>query len=128
MKRSLSLFICACISLIALAKAPSLNIEKLFDGSYNSDKSVSILISKSKGKYFRSFTVTDNPSLVKKVTSLYRKDIATAEEFQDIISNGHLSYSSMSITNNGQTIQIGISYTSDKTCYLFITGSPEAFK
>ncbi len=128
MKRSLSLFICACISLIALAKAPSLNIEKLFDGSYNSDKSVSIQISKSKGKYFRSITVTDNPSLVKKVTSLYRKDIATAEEFQDIISNGHLSYSSMSITNNGQTIQIGISYTSDKTCYLFITGSPEAFK
>ncbi|MDE6396704.1 MAG: hypothetical protein K2K84_05485 [Muribaculaceae bacterium] len=128
MKRYITLIVCAVISLAAMAKSSSLNVEKLFDGSYNSEKTVSIHISKSKGKYFRGFTVNNNASLVKKVTTLYRKDVEKAEDFHDIIANGGLSYSTMTIKLNGQIVKIGISYSPENSCYLFIDGPTEAFK
>ena len=128
MKRYIFIIISMFVGMIAMAKPPQLNVEKLFDGSYNSDKSVSIHISKSKDKYFRGFTVTNNTDLVKKVTSLYRKDTEKAENSQDIIKNGGLKYSSMTVKNNNREIKIGLSYDPENSCYLFITGPEEAFK
>ena len=67
MKRYIIIIISLFVGLIAMAKPPHLNVEKLFDGSYNADKSVSIHISKSKEKYTKGFTVTNNASLVKRI-------------------------------------------------------------
>lgn len=128
MKRYITTAISIFVVIIAMAKAPDLNVEKLFDGSYNTDKSVSIIISKTKDKYFRGFTVNNNPTLVKKITVLFNKDKETAEQSQDLIQNGSTNYSSMKIKNNNLYIQIGLSYSDDSNCYLFITGPNEAFK
>ena len=128
MKRYILLLISFCISIFSMAKPPHLNVEKLFDGSYNSDKSVQIHISKTKEKYYRGFTVNNNASLVKKVTDLFKKDAAIADKSQDIIKDGGLNYSSMLIRNNNCDINIGISYTGNNNCYLFITGPADAFK
>lgn len=128
MRRYIVIIISLLIGITAMAKEPGLNVEKLFDGSYNSNKSVSIHISKSKEKYFRSFTVDHNAELVKKVTELFKKDSERAEKSQDIIDNGNLMYSSMTIKNNNLDINIGLSYSPGNVCYLFIEGVPEAFK
>lgn len=128
MKRLLIILIGMIFGLTAMAKPPHLNVEKLFDGSYNSDKTVSIHISRTPEKYFRGFTVTNNASLVKKVTGIFRKDVPKAKKSQDIIENGGVSYSSMTVVNNNREINIGISYQPDNSCYLFISGPDEAFK
>lgn len=128
MKRYIIILFSLICGLVAMAASPNLNVEKLFDGSYNSDKTVSIHISKSKDKYFRGFTVTNNAKLVKKVTTLFKKDTEKAEKSQDIIDKGRMSYSSMTVINNNREINIGISYQPDNSCYLFISGPNEAFK
>ncbi len=128
MKRYLLIIICILGGLTAMAKPPHLNVEKLFDGSYNSDHTVYIHISKSKAKYFRGFTVTHNAALVKKVTDLFKKDVERAETSQEIIQNGGVAYTSMTIKNNGHEINIGLSYSPGDVCYLFISGPNEAFK
>lgn len=128
MKRYVAIIVAILIGITAMAKPPRLNVEKLFDGSYNSDKTVYIHISKSKEKYFRGFTVTHNAALVKKVTELFKKDLSRAENSHEIIENGGVAYSSMTIKNNNQDIKIGVSYSPDNVCYLFITGPEEAFE
>ncbi len=128
MKRFTLIIISLLFGLVVMAKPPHLNVEKLFDGSYNSNKSVQINIYKSNGKYFRGFTVNNNPSLVKKVTELFKKDVERADSSQDIIENGGPSYSSMTIKNNNHKIDIGLSFTPNNSCYLFINGPIEAFK
>lgn len=128
MKKFVLILISVFVGLAAVAKSPDLAVEKLFDGSYNSDKSVSIHISKSKDKYFRGFTVSNNPKLVRKVTALFKKDTERAEKSHDIIQDGGVCYSSMEIVNNGLVIQIGISYSPENSCYLFITGPDKAFR
>ncbi|MDE5870272.1 MAG: hypothetical protein K2H18_08555 [Muribaculaceae bacterium] len=111
-----------------MAQPPHLNVEKFFDGTYNSDKSVQIHISKNKGKYYRGFTVTNNAALVKKVTDLYKKDVVKADSSNDMVKDGGPFYSTMIIKNNNLDINVGIQYTGTNTCYLFITGPLEAFK
>ncbi|MDE6681419.1 MAG: hypothetical protein K2J92_08755 [Muribaculaceae bacterium] len=128
MKRYFIIIVSLFFSIIAMATPPNLNVEKLFDGSYNSNKSVSIRISKSKNKYFRGITVNKNAKLVEEITALFRKDLEKAEKSQDIIENGGVSYSSMTVLNNNLEITIGISYSPNNSCYLFITGPNEAFK
>lgn len=128
MKRYIFTIISLLVGIVAMATPPNLNVEKLFDGSYNSNKSVQINIYKSNGKYFRGFTVNNNAALVKKVTGLFKKDAERADSSQDIIENGGPTYSSMVIKNNNHRIDIGISYTPNNSCYLFINGPIDAFK
>jgi hypothetical protein len=127
MKRILIVLASVVIGLVAFAKPPQLNVEKIFDGSYNYDKSVSLHISRENGKYFRGCTVRNNAALVKKITALFGKDLKRAVKSQEIINNGP-SYSSMTITNNNLEIYIGLSYEPDNGCYLFINGPLDAFK
>lgn len=127
MKKLIVFCILSLVSLTAYAKAPNLNVEKLFDGSFNSNPSISLNISKSQEKYFRGCTVTNNKSLLEKVTKLFEKDLPKASKSQDIISSG-TRYRSMSIMNNGEEIKVGLSYDSADGCYLFITGPLNAFK
>ncbi len=127
MKKFLLIIILSIVSLGAVAKPPKLNVEKMFDGSYNSNPSVSLNITKTQDKYFRGCTVSDNAALVKKVTELFEKDLPRASRSQDITSNGS-RYASMTVQNNGEEIYIGLSFDTSNGCYLFINGPLEAFK
>ena len=127
MNRYILIVILSLVSLAASAKAPNLNVEKLFDGSYNSNPSVSTNISRAPEKYFRGFTVTNNASLTHKVTKLFDKDQPRASRRQDVTSAGS-RYRSMVIINNGEEIYVGLSYDRADGCYLFISGPLSAFK
>ena len=129
MKRYILVLISIFISLVAMAKPLKLNLDKLFDGSFNSNKNVTIQISKSKDNYFRAFSVLDgNPALVKKVTELYRKDEKNADSSQDFIGDGRVTFIRMQIVNNDQPVDIGLSFTPNNGCYLYIKGPAAAFK
>jgi len=127
MKKYILIIFLSLVSLSAFAKAPNLHVEKMFNGSYNTNQSVSINISKSPEKYFRGCTVTNNKSLLSKVQKLFDKDLPRATRQQDLISNG-TRFQSMVIINNGEEIYVGLSYDANNGCYLFISGPLKAFK
>lgn len=127
MKKYILIILLSMVSLAVSAKAPDLYVEQMFDGSYNTNPSVSLNISKNQEKYFRGCTVTKNKGILDKVSQLFEKDLPKAFSFQDVISNG-TRYRSMKIINNGEEIYIGLSYDADDGCYLFINGPVKAFK
>ncbi len=47
MKKYILILVFSTISIIAFAKAPNLHVEKMFDGSYNSNQSVSLNVSRT---------------------------------------------------------------------------------
>ena len=127
MKKYILIIILSLVSLTAFAKAPNLHVEQMFNGSYNTNPSISINMSKSPEKYFRGCTVTNNKSILNKVEKLFEKDLPRATRQQDIISNG-TRFQSMVIINNGEEIYVGLSYDANNGCYLFISGPLKAFK
>ncbi len=127
MKKYILIVIFTIFSISAFAKAPNLHVENMFDGSYNTNKSVSLNVSKTPEKYFRGCTVTNNKSLLNKVSQLFEKDLPRANRSQDLTNNGS-RFRSMVIINNGEEIYIGLSYDDNNGCYLFISGSQNAFK
>lgn len=127
MKKYILIILLSMVSLAVSAKAPDLHVEQMFDGSYNTNPSVSLNISKNQEKYFRGCTVTKNKGILDKISQLFEKDLPKASSFQDVISNG-TRYRSMIIINNGEEIYIGLSYDADDGCYLFINGPVKAFK
>ncbi|MBD5309945.1 MAG: hypothetical protein HDS10_05910 [Bacteroides sp.] len=127
MNKYILILIFTIFSITAFAKAPNLHVEKMFDGSYNANKSVSLNVSKTPEKYFRGCTVTNNKSLLNIVSQLFEKDLPRATRSQDITNMGS-RFRSMVIINNGEEIYIGLSYDENNGCYLFISGSQEAFK
>ena len=127
MKKYILILILSMVSLAAFAKAPKLHVEQMFNGSYNANPNVSIIISKSEEKYFRGCIVTQNKEIVGKISQLFEKDLAKASSSQDIITNGS-RFRSMTITNNGEEIYVGLSYDPDDSCYLFVSGPLNAFK
>lgn len=127
MKKYILIIILSLVSLSAFAKAPNLHVEQMFNGSYNTNPSISINMSKSPEKYFRGCTVTNNKTILNKVEKLFEKDLPRATRQQDIISNG-TRYQSMVIINNGEEIYVGLSYDANNGCYLFISGPLKAFK
>lgn len=126
MKKYILILILSMISLAVSAKKPNLHVEQMFNGSYNTNVSVSLNISKSQEKYFRGCTVTQNKKILNKVSQLFEKDLPRASRSQDIISNG-TRFRSMTIQNNGEEIYVGLSYDANNGCYLFISGSLKAF-
>lgn len=127
MKKYILIVIFTMFSITAFAKAPNLHVETMFDGSYNTNKSVSLNVSKTPEKYFRGCTVTNNKFLLNKVSQLFEKDLPRATRSQDLTNNGS-RFRSMVIINNGEEIYIGLSYDENNGCYLFISGSQKAFK
>ncbi len=127
MKKYILLLIFTIFSITVIAKAPNLHVEKMFDGSYNTNKSVSLNMSRTPEKYFRGCTVTNNKALRNKVTQLFEKDLPKATRSQDLTNNGSM-FRSMVIMNNGEEIYIGLSYDEHDGCYLFISGPQKAFK
>lgn len=127
MKKYILIIILLFVSLAASAKAPNLHVEQMFNGSYNTNPSVSLNISKSQEKYFRGCTITNNKNLLNKIAQLFEKDLPRAARSQDLISNGS-RFRSMTIMNNEEEIYVGLSYDANNGCYLFISGPLKAFK
>lgn len=127
MKKYILILILSMISLAVSAKGLNLHVEQMFNGSYNTNASVSLNISKTQEKYFRGCTVTQNKKILNKVSQLFEKDLPRASRSQDIISNG-TRFRSMTIRNNGEEIYVGLSYDANNGCYLFISGPLNAFK
>ena len=110
MKRFLIFFFMVLIALTASARPPKLNVEKLFDGRYNNNKSV------------------NNLKIIKAIADAIEKDKPRAKDYSDYQGDDG-RYTSLQIVNNGETIYIGLKR--DKSgggAFFFIQGKEKAFK
>lgn len=115
-------------AILAFAKPPHLAVEELFKGQYDHTKGVKTSIAKTGGQYHRGLTVTNNPGIVKKMVEAIKKDSSRAASYFDNNDENGL-YTVMMITNNGQTIQVGLQRDPQgRNGYLFIQGPDGAFK
>ena len=127
MKRFAIIILCLTTAMAVFAKPPKLNVEKLFDGRFNSSKSVTISIYKNNGNYYRGMTVKNNPDIIKKIADAIEKDAPRASNYSDHQgSDGQ--YTSLQINNNGETIYIGLQRDRHGGGFFFIQGKEKAFK
>ena len=127
MKRILILLLCIVSTITIYANPPKLNVEKLFDGRYNNNKSVIISIYKSNGNYYRGLTVKNNPEIIKQIAEAIAKDQPRAKDFSDYQGNDG-QYTSLQIVNNGETIYIGLQRDKSGGGFFFIQGKEKAFQ
>lgn len=127
MKRFLLIFFLAIVGLTAYAKPPKLNVECLFDGRYNNNKSVTISIYKNNGNYYRGITVKNNQKIIKDIAEEMEKDKHRAKEYSDYQAEDG-RYTSIQIVNNGETIYIGLQRDSSGGAFFFIQGKEKAFE
>ena len=127
MKRLIIIITCIVTSLAVYANPPKLNVESLFDGRYNGDKSVTISIYKNNGNYYRGLTVKSNPGIVKKIADAISKDAPRAKEYSDY-NGADGQYTSLQIVNNGELIYIGLQRDKHGGAFFFIQGKEKAFK
>ena len=127
MKRILILLLCIVSTITIYANPPKLNVEKLFDGRYNNNKSVTISIYKSNGNYYRGLTVKNNPEIIKQIAETIAKDQPRAKDFSDYQGNDG-QYTSLQIVNNGETIYIGLQRDKSGGGFFFIQGKEKAFQ
>ena len=118
----LLLYIVSAVSIYA--NPPKLNVENLFDGRYNNNKSVTISIYKSNG---RGLTVKNNPEIIKQIAEAIAKDQPRAKDFSDYQGNDG-QYTSLQIVNNGETIYIGLQRDKSGGGFFFIQGKEKAFQ
>lgn len=121
----LLLYIVSAVSIYA--NPPKLNVENLFDGRYNNNKSVTISIYKSNGNYYRGLTVKNNPEIIKQIAEAITKDQPRAKDFSDYQGNDG-QYTSLQIVNNGETIYIGLQRDKSGGGFFFIQGKEKAFQ
>lgn len=121
----LLLYIVSAVSIYA--NPPKLNVENLFDGRYNNNKSVTISIYKSNGNYYRGLTVKNNPEIIKQIAEAIAKDQPRAKDFSDYHGNDG-QYTSLQIVNNGETIYIGLQRDKSGGGFFFIQGKEKAFQ
>ena len=121
----LLLYIVSAVSIYA--NPVKLNVENLFDGRYNNNKSVTISIYKSNGNYYRGLTVKNNPEIIKQIAEAIAKDQPRAKDFSDYQGNDG-QYTSLQIVNNGETIYIGLQRDKSGGGFFFIQGKEKAFQ
>ena len=121
----LLLYIVSAVSIYA--NPPKLNVENLFDGRYNNNKSVTISIYKSNGNYYRGLTVKNNTEIIKQIAEAIAKDQPRAKDFSDYQGNDG-QYTSLQIVNNGETIYIGLQRDKSGGGFFFIQGKEKAFQ
>lgn len=127
MKRLFFIIASVVTAIAAYANPPKLNVESLFDGRYNDNKSVTITIYKNNGNFYRGLTVTNNPGIIKKIAEAITKDVPRAKEYSD--HNGpDGQYTSLQIVNNGEIIYIGLQRDWHGGAFFFIQGKEKAFK
>ena len=127
MRRLIIIIMCFVTALAVYANPPKLNVESLFDGRYNGDKSVTISIYKNNGNYYRGLTVKSNPGIVKKIADAISKDAPRAKEYSDY-NGADGQYTSLQIVNNGELIYIGLQRDKHGGAFFFIQGKEKAFK
>lgn len=127
MKRLIIIITCIIAALAVYANPPKLNVESLFDGRYNDNKSVTISIYKNNGNYYRGLTVKDNPGIINKIAEAISKDVPRAKEYSDY-SGADGQYTSLQIVNNGEVIYIGLQRDKHGGAFFFIQGKEKAFK
>ncbi|MEE0361395.1 MAG: hypothetical protein UDP20_03770 [Prevotella sp.] len=127
MKRFLLFSIMAIMALTAYAKQAKLNVESLFDGRYNNDKSVTISIYKNNGNYYRGITVKNNPKIIKAIADAIEKDKPRSKDYSDYRGEEG-QYTSLQIINNGEIIYIGLQRDKQGGAFFFIQGKEKAFK
>ena len=127
MRRLIIIIMCFVTALAVYANPPKLNVESLFDGRYNGDKSVTISIYKNNGNYYRGLTVKNNPGIIKKIAEAISKDVPRAKEYSDY-SGADGQYTSLQIVNNGELIYIGLQRDKHGGAFFFIQGKEKAFK
>ncbi len=127
MKRLIIIITCIVTAIAVYATPPKLNVESLFDGRYNDNKSVTISIYKNNGNYYRGLTVKNNPGIIKKIAEAISKDVPRAKEYSDY-SGADGQYTSLQIVNNGETIYIGLQRDRHGGAFFFIQGKEKAFK
>ncbi len=127
MKRLFILLLCIVSAVSIYANPPKLNVENLFDGRYNNNKSVTISIYKSNGNYYRGLTVKNNPEIIKQIAEAIAKDQPRAKDFSDYQGNDG-QYTSLQIVNNGETIYIGLQRDKSGGGFFFIQGKEKAFQ
>ncbi len=128
MKRILILLSLTIVAFIASAKSPQLAVEKLFDGRYNSERSVSTSISKDNGMYFRVLRVADNQQIVQQIYDTLSKDASAATNYFEQTGEGGKSVL-IKISRNDGTVDIGFQQDpSGKSASLFIRGPEKAFR
>ena len=127
MKRLIIIITCIVTALAVYANPPKLNVESLFDGRYNDNKSVTISIYKNNGNYYRGLTVKNNPGIVKKIAEAISKDVPRAKEYSDY-KGADGQYTSLQIVNNGELIYIGLQRDKLGGAFFFIQGKEKAFK
>ena len=127
MKRLLILLLCIVSAVSIYANPPKLNVENLFDGRYNNNKSVTISIYKNNGNYYRGLTVKNNPKIIKQIAEAIAKDQPRAKDFSDYQGEDG-QYTSLQIENNGEIIYIGLQRDKAGGGFFFIQGKEKAFK
>ena len=127
MRRLIIIIMCFVTALAVYANPPKLNVESLFDGRYNGDKSVTISIYKNNGNYYRGLTVKSNPGIVKKIADALSKDAPRAKEYSDY-NGADGQYTSLQIINNGELIYIGLQRDKHGGAFFVIQGKEKAFK
>lgn len=121
----LLLYIVSAVSIYA--NPPKLNVENLFDGRYNNNKSVTISIYKNNGNYYRGLTIKNNPEIIKQIAEAIAKDQPRAKDFSDYQGEDG-QYTSLQIENNGEIIYIGLQRDKAGGGFFFIQGKEKAFK
>ncbi|MBO7610353.1 MAG: hypothetical protein J6S96_09160 [Muribaculaceae bacterium] len=127
MKRLVLIILSIVIAIAVFANPPKLNVESLFDGRFNNNKSVTISIYKNNGNYYRGITVKNNPDIIKKIVDAIAKDVPRASDYSDHQGDDE-QYTSLQIINNGETIYIGLQRDRHGGGFFFIQGKEKAFK
>lgn len=128
MKRLILILSLLLTAAVALAAPPRLESEKIFDGRYNKDKSVTITIAERNDNSYRTMTVTASPAIIKAMVRAMEKDKPRAEEHTDY-RDDKMHYRFLKIINNGEAIRIGLQTDpDDRSGMFFIQGSRKAFK
>ena len=127
MKRLIIFIMCIANVVLLSAKPVKLYVEKLFDGRYNNNVSVTISIYKNNGNYYRGLTVKNNPEIIKSIAAEIAKDAPRATVYSDHKgSDGQ--YTALQIVSNGETIYIGLQRDKSGGGFFFIQGKEKAFK
>ena len=127
MKRLIIIIMCIVAAIAVYANPPKLNVESLFNGRFNDNKSVTTSIYKNNGNFYRGMTIKNNPGIIKKISEAISKDAPRAKEYSDY--NGEDGqYISLQIVNNGEVIYIGLQRDRHGGAFFFIQGKEKAFK
>lgn len=128
MKKLSTILVCLLTATIAFAASPKLKVEQIFNGRYNDEKGVTTTIVEQSANYYRTMTIRNNSSLIKKIIAAIEQDKPRSKDYTDHHDN-NMRYICLKVLNNGEVITIGLqtnkAYDSG---VFFIQGKMKAFK